>query len=123
MFMRSSLTALALMLTVSTAYAETEALPQVPVPSTVTMLDLGSTSCSPCTMMEPILESVRTHYEGKAAIVFIDVREHPEMKAKYGIKSIPTQIFYDKDGKERERHVGFLEERRIKRRIDALLAE
>lgn len=108
------------MLTFSAAYAMPEV---IPVPNTVTMLDLGAKSCVPCKMMAPVLEKVGKYYEGKAAIRFIDVWENPDVKTEYGIKSIPTQIFYDKQGKERERHTGFLDEESIKKKIDALIAE
>ena len=121
MFKRSLiLSALAVILTFSTAYAAPE---QIPVPNMVTMVDLGAKSCIPCKMMAPVLEKVGVYYEGKAAIRFIDVWENPDMKSKYDIQAIPTQIFYDKQGKERERHVGFLDEESIKEKIDALMAE
>lgn len=115
-----TISAFALMLTFSAAYAAPE---QIPVPNTVTMLDLGAKSCVPCKMMAPVLEKVGAYYEGKAAIRFIDVWENPDVKRKYGIQAIPTQIFYDKQGKERERHTGFLDEESIKKKIDALMAE
>ena len=114
------LSILAFFLSFSTAYAVPD---QIPVPDTVTMLDLGAKSCVPCKMMAPILEKVGKAYAGKAAIRFIDVWETPDAKVKYGLQAIPTQIFYDKQGKERERHVGFLEEESIKKKIDALIAE
>ena len=121
MFKHSFLVLLvALTLSFSTAYAAQE---QIPVPDTVTMLDLGAKSCIPCKMMAPVLESVGKYYAGKAAIRFIDVWENPDVNTVYGIQAIPTQIFYDKQGKERERHVGFLDEESIKKKIDALLAE
>lgn len=106
--------------TVSIAHANPDALP---VPNTVTMIDLGAKSCTPCKMMAPILEKLKKDYEGKASIVFIDVWENPDEAKKYGISTIPTQIFYDKTGKERERHMGFLDESSIKSKLDALLQE
>lgn len=111
---------LALMLSFSTAQAAPE---QIPVPNTVTMVDLGAKKCIPCKMMAPILEKLTAYYKGRAAIVFIDVWENPEMKSKYGIQAIPTQIFYDKQGNERGRHTGFLDEESIKNAVDTLLAE
>lgn len=109
-----------LFLSFTTTNAATE---QIPVPNMVTMVDLGAKSCIPCKMMAPILERVGSYYEGKAAIRFIDVWENPDAKSQYGVQAIPTQIFYDKTGKERERHVGFLGEESIKEKINALLAE
>ena len=40
-------------------------------------------------------------------VVFIDVWEKPAEGEKYGIETIPTQIFYDAAGKELHRHEGF----------------
>ena len=85
----------------------------VPVQGMVTMLDLGAKSCIPCKMMAPVIESLSKEYEGKAAIVFIDVWKNPIEPQKFGIKTIPTQIFYDKDGKEVMRHEGYFEKESI----------
>lgn len=93
----------------------------IPVPDTVTVVDLGSKNCIPCKMMEPVLENLKKFYENKAAIIFIDVRENPQIGSKYGIRTIPTQIFYDKQGREVARHEGYMEEKIMKEQIDALL--
>ena len=74
----------------------------------VTMVDIGARKCIPCKMMAPVMESLEKEYKGRAAIIFIDVWEHREQGQKFGIRSIPTQIFYDKSGKEVYRHEGFL---------------
>ena len=74
----------------------------------VTMIDLGATECIPCKMMAPILKELKKEYAGRADIIFIDVWKNPYQAEKYGIRTIPTQIFYDQDGKEFYRHVGFL---------------
>ncbi len=87
--------------------------PDVPVKGVVTMLDLGANSCVPCKMMAPILQKLEKEYAGKAAIVFIDVWKDPSQSKKFGIRTIPTQIFFDKEGKEVLRHVGFMSERAI----------
>ncbi|WP_345782796.1 thioredoxin family protein [Pseudodesulfovibrio pelocollis] len=83
--------------------------PQVtPVPGLVTMVDIGAHSCIPCKMMAPILKEVAAELEGRAAIVFIDVWQFNDEVKKYGIRVIPTQIFYDAQGNERYRHEGFM---------------
>ncbi len=85
----------------------------VPVEGMVTMVDLGAKKCIPCKMMAPILEKLEKQYREKAAIVFIDVWQEPEQAKKFGVRSIPTQIFYDESGKETYRHVGFMSEEKI----------
>jgi thioredoxin 1 len=71
------------------------------------LVDLGAGKCIPCKMMAPILEELKSEYEGRFEVVFIDVWENPDEAKKYGIKIIPTQIFYDASGKELFRHEGF----------------
>jgi thioredoxin 1 len=86
---------------------------QLPIAGMVTMVDIGAHSCIPCKMMTPIIESLSQEYDGRAVIAFIDVWEHREEASKYGISSIPTQVFYDARGKEQYRHVGFLDKESI----------
>jgi len=71
------------------------------------LLDLGATMCIPCKMMAPVLAELRQQYQGRLAIVFIDVWENPNAAEPYSVETIPTQIFFDAEGKERYRHVGF----------------
>jgi thioredoxin 1 len=87
--------------------------PDVPVKGMVTMVDLGAKSCVPCKMMAPILEKLERDYKGRAAIVFLDVWKEPDQAKRFGIKVIPTQIFYDKQGSEVLRHTGFMSEEAI----------
>jgi thioredoxin 1 len=79
----------------------------------VTMIDLGATECIPCKMMAPILEELKKEYAGRADIIFIDVWKNPDQARKYGIRAIPTQIFYDAEGREVHRNTGFMDKRRI----------
>lgn len=85
----------------------------VPVPGMVTMVDIGAHSCIPCKMMTPIIEKLSKEYAGRVAIAFIDVWENRDEAPKYGVRTIPTQIFYDADGNEKYRHEGFLGEKDI----------
>ena len=91
--------------------------PEVPVKGMVTMVDLGAKKCIPCKMMAPILEKLGKEYTGRASIVFLDVWEDPKPAHRFGIRGIPTQIFFDKDGREVYRHAGFLSEEEIVRQL------
>ncbi len=71
------------------------------------LVDLGAKKCIPCKMMMPILDELAKEFQGKLAVEFIDVWQNPDAGDKYGIQSIPTQIFYDAEGKEFFRHEGF----------------
>ena len=71
------------------------------------LVDLGADKCIPCKMMAPILEELKTEYAAVLNVEFIDVWKNPDAGQKYGIRVIPTQIFYDTFGKELFRHEGF----------------
>lgn len=71
------------------------------------LLDLGSASCVPCKMMQPVLADLRREYPGRLQVEFIDVWKDAEAGRRYGIEAIPTQILFDAHGKEFFRHTGF----------------
>jgi len=100
---------------------ETAAVPsEVPAKGMVTMVDIGAKKCIPCKMMAPIMEELEKEYQGKAAIIFIDVWVDPSRGRKFGIRTIPTQIFYDREGKEVMRHEGFFEKKAIVAELEKL---
>jgi thioredoxin 1 len=101
---------------------ESSAVPEVPVKGKVTMVDIGAKECIPCKMMAPIMEELEKEYHetGRAAIFFIDVWKNREQGKKFGIRSIPTQIFYDKDGQEVYRHQGYMEKKAIVEKLESL---
>jgi thioredoxin 1 len=86
---------------------------QEPVPADPTsgaipkIVDLGARKCIPCKMMAPILEELRIENKGQFDVVFIDVWEHEAAIDQYGIRIIPTQIFFGSGGEELYRHEGF----------------
>ncbi len=92
---------------------KSETVLNVPVQGMVTMVDLGAKECIPCKMMAPILKKLKSDYKGKAAIIFIDIRKSPEHARRFGIRVMPTQIFFDRQGKEVFRHEGFMSEKDI----------
>jgi thioredoxin 1 len=77
------------------------------------LVDLGASKCIPCKQMAPILEQLRVEYAGKLDVVFIDVWKDPDAANPYRIRVIPTQIFYDSNGKELFRHEGFYSREQI----------
>ncbi len=81
----------------------------------VTFIELGSVRCIPCKKMEAVLDSIREKYPKDVKVIFYDVwtEAGKPYAVKYGIKSIPTQVFLDKKGKEYFRHVGFFPEKEL----------
>jgi thioredoxin 1 len=63
------------------------------------MIDFGADSCIPCKEMAPILAKLNEELRGKAIIKFVDVWKYKDLAQDYPISVIPTQIFFDKDGK------------------------
>lgn len=84
-----------------------------------TVIDLGARTCIPCKKMAPILESLSKEYRGKASVLFIDVHENQAAADKFRIQMIPTQIFFNAQGKDVKRHIGFMEKTEI---VNALKA-
>jgi thioredoxin 1 len=85
----------------------------VPTQGRVTMIDLGAKKCILCKKMAPILVKLEKAYKGKADIVFINVWENKQPAQRFKIRAIPTQIFFNAQGEEVYRHVGFLNEKSI----------
>lgn len=79
----------------------------VQAPALPRLLDLGADKCVPCKMMAPILDKMKKDYAGTMVVEFIDVWKNPAAAEPYGIKVIPTQIFFLADGTELFRHEGF----------------
>jgi len=71
------------------------------------VVDVGAGKCIPCKMMKPILDDLKANYADRFITEFIDVWENPDAGKPYNVEMIPTQIFFDAEGKERFRHVGF----------------
>lgn len=82
--------------------------------------DFGRGECIPCKMMKPILEELMQTYKGKAEIFIFDIDEYSDLTTQYGIQMIPTQIFFDKSGKEVMRHEGFMEKDKIIEQLNEL---
>jgi thioredoxin 1 len=81
------------------------------------LVDFGAKGCIPCEKLAPILEVMKKKYAGKANVVFVSVREEPILASRYGIQSIPVQIFFDSDGKEVFRHTGFWPQEELEKKL------
>ena len=73
----------------------------------VTFIELGADKCIPCKAMKPVMLEIAQEYKGTIQVVFYDVWKTPKYAKDYGVKTIPTQVFIDKNGDEIFRHVGF----------------
>ena len=84
------------------------------------VVDLWAEWCGPCRSITPSIEELATEYEAKAIIGKYNVDEENELSTEYGVRSIPTILFF-KDGKLADKQVGASPKASIKAKIDALL--
>ena len=76
------------------------------------VVDFWAVWCGPCRAIAPIIHSVAEEMDDKAKICKIDVDNSPDISSDYGIRSIPTIVFF-KDGKEVDRIVGITDKESI----------
>jgi len=70
------------------------------------IVDFWAEWCAPCRMIAPVLEKLDQEFAGKIQIVKLNVDEHPEAPARFGIMGIPTLLMF-KNGEVVDRIVGF----------------
>ena len=84
------------------------------------MVDFWATWCGPCRALAPVVDELAAEYEGKAVIGKCNVDECDEIPMKYGIRSIPTLLFF-KNGELVDRLIGAAPKAGIAAKLDALM--
>ena len=69
------------------------------------LVDFWAEWCGPCKMLTPTIDEIATEYVGKAIVGKLNVDENPNIAAEYGIRSIPSLLFF-KDGKVQKQIMG-----------------
>ena len=72
---------------------------------TPTLVDFWAPWCGPCRALTPTIEKLAADYEGKAQVGKLNIDEHPQLAAKFGVSSIPTVMVF-KGGERTEQFVG-----------------
>ena len=85
-----------------------------------TLAIFSAASCCGPDKMIPIREALLKKYDTKINVVYIEPRKEQILAARYGIRAIPTQVFYDNTGKEFFRHSGFFSEKDISSKLNEL---
>jgi thioredoxin 1 len=84
------------------------------------LVDFWAEWCGPCRMVGPLVEEICEEYKGKAIVAKMDVDSNPIMIAKFGIRNIPTILFF-KNGEVADKQVGAVPKTVIAQKIDALI--
>ena len=84
------------------------------------LVDFYADWCGPCKMMLPIVEEISTEYEGKVTVTKVDVDGNPGTAAKFGIRNIPTILFF-KNGTVVDKQVGAVPKNALVEKINKLL--
>lgn len=85
------------------------------------VIDFWAEWCGPCRMVGPIIDELATEYADKVVIGKVDVDNNDEITSKYGIRNIPTILFF-KDGKLVDKQVGAAQKSLLVEKINKLLA-
>src|SRR3972149_1526434 len=76
------------------------------------LVDFSAEWCSPCKMLDPIVEQLANEWAGKMKVVKLDIDQSPEIAMHYQVMGVPTLMLFI-NGKSRERIVGFQPRDRI----------
>lgn len=84
------------------------------------VIDFWAEWCGPCRMVGPVVEELAKEYDGQVVIGKMDVDENTETPNEYGIRNIPTILFF-KDGKVVDKQIGATQKSVLEAKIKALL--
>ena len=84
------------------------------------VVDFWTTWCGPCRMISPIVDKMAEKYEGKVNVVKCNVDESTDIPMKFGIRNIPTLLFF-KGGELVDRVVGAVSQAEIEKHIEKIL--
>ena len=84
------------------------------------VVDFWATWCDPCRMVGPVISELAAQYDGKIAVGKCDVEENEELAVEFGIRNIPTILFF-KGGQLVDKLVGAQPKAKLEEKFQALL--
>ncbi|MFT3740907.1 MAG: thioredoxin [Breznakibacter sp.] len=84
------------------------------------LVDFWAEWCGPCRMVAPIVSELASDYDGRATIGKMDVDNNPQTAVKYGIRNIPTILFF-KNGEIVDKQVGAVPKTILASKLDAII--
>jgi thioredoxin 1 len=84
------------------------------------VIDFWAEWCGPCRMLTPVVKELSTEYEGRVVVGKVDVDSNPGISSKYGIRNIPTLLFF-KDGQVVDKQVGVVPKGALVNKIETML--
>jgi len=84
------------------------------------LVDFWAEWCGPCRMVGPIVQEIGQDYEGKVVVGKLDVDSNPGVSAKFGIRNIPTILFF-KGGQVVDKQVGAVPKQVLVNKLEVLM--